>query len=370
MKKLINLIVLLFAISYYSCQKQNGYFISGNLTGFPDSTMIYLRNLSTDETFDSAMIIGDKFLFKGQLQDEPEQIWLNTIVANEFIYTNLLIGNERIIIEGDISDFPWNVNITGSQSQDDFNYLRDLTKLFDFKRDSLVRSFLKLTSDEQQEKGKEIWGEIRTLDDTTQTLLIGYVKSHINTYPGIINLGYLKNSLQKDTVQALYKKLSDELKASKYAKIVEIYLNEKISEVGDNYHDFKGINKNGDTIKFSDVVSYKYILLDFTSAFCGPCIQSAEELRLIDKTYNDSLVIVSFSGDSKKEFWLKSLERDSVSWLSLWDGKGTYSETYIKYGVQGFPAFYLIDPNGRIIDKWSGYGKGSLEAKLRRFKTK
>lgn len=368
MRNLIKLTVLLFAIPFYSCQKQNGYVITGNVTGFPDSTMIYLRNLSTDETFDSTMIIENKFQFKGLLKDEPEQIWLNTKVANEFIYTNLLIGNERIKVEGDISDFPRHVNITGSKSQDDLNYLRDLTKAFDIKRDSLVQDFFKLAPELQQEKGKEIWREIRILDDTTKTLRFGYVKSHINTYPGIINLGYMKNSLPKDTVKALYEKLSDELKASKYARIVAVYLNEKISEVGDNYHDFKAINKNGDTIKFSDLASHKYILLDFTAAHCGPCVQSAEELRLIDKTYSDSLAIVSFSGDSKKSFWLNSLERDSISWLSLWDGKGTYSETYIKYGAQGFPTFYLIDPKGIIIDKWDGYGKGSLEAKLQRFK--
>jgi peroxiredoxin len=312
------------------------------------------------------MIIGNQFLLSGQLHDEPEQIWLNTRIDNKFLYTNLLIGNERVKIVGDISDFPWNVKITGSKSQDDFNYLRDLTKSYDVKRDSLVQSFLKLTPEEQQKKGKEIWGEISTLDDTTHELRIGYVKTHINTYPGVINLGYLKNSLHKDTVQVLYDKLTDELKACKFAKIVEVYLNEKISEIGDNYHDFNAINKNGDTINFSDLAGNKYILLNFTAAYCGPCVQSVEELRLIDKTFNDSITIVSFSGDSKKDFWLKSLERDSVSWLSLWDGKGTYSETYIKYGVEGFPTYYLIDPEGKIIDKWSGYGKGSLEARLQR----
>ena len=180
-------------------------------------------------------------------------------------------------------------------------------------------------------------------------------------------MGYLKNSLPKDTVQALYNKLSEKIKASKFARVIEIYLNDKISEIGDRYHDFKALNKDGDTIKFSDI-SGKYILLDFTAAYCGPCIQSAEELRLIDKTYSDSLEIVSFSADSKKDIWLKSLKRDSVSWISLWDGKGTYSETIIKYGVQGFPTFFLINPKGKIIDMWSGYGKGLLENKLKEFK--
>jgi peroxiredoxin len=367
MKAFIKLSIILFSLSIYSCQDQVGYVITGNLTGFPDSTMLYLRNLSTDETFDSTLIIGNKFQFKGQLLDEPEQIWMNTRVGNEFIYANLLIGNEKISIEGDIHDFPWSVKITGSKTQDDFDNLRDLTKSYDLKRDSLVQVFFKLTPEMQQEKEKEIWSEIKTLDDTTYALRVGYVKSHLNTYPAIINLGYLKNSLPKDTVQSLYNKLSDEIKASKYAKVIEIYLNDKIAEVGDAYHDFTAQNIQGDTVRFSNLTG-KYILLDFTSAYCGPCIQSAEELRSIDKTYSDSLEIVSFSTDAKKEFWTMSLQRDSVTWLSLWDGKGMYGETYIKYGIQGVPTFFLIDPKGKIIDKWSGYGKGSLENKLERFK--
>lgn len=367
MRNPFRLIVILVAITALSCQKQNGYIITGDLTGFPDSTMIYLRNLSTDETFDSTMIIGNKFQFKGQLLDVPEQIWLNTKVDNEFIYTNLLIGNENIRIKADIKDFPWNVNITGSKTQDDFNYLRDLTKSFDMQRDSLVKNFFKLSPEVQQEKGKDIWGRINIIDDTTHRLRITYVKSHINTYSGIINLGYLKNSLPKDTVQVLYNKLSDDLKSSKYAKVVEIYLKEKISEIGDSYHDFEAFNKTNEKIKFSSLTG-KFVLLDFTAAYCGPCIQSAEELRLIDKTYSDSLTIVSFSGDAKKDIWLNSIKRDSVTWISLWDGKGTYSDTYIKYGVQGFPTFFLIDPTGKIIDKWSGFGQGMLVDKLKRFK--
>ena len=367
MKTLFGLIVILFTITFCSCKRNEGYTITGNVTGFPDSTMIYLTNLATDEIFDSTLIVNNRFQFKGQLQDEPEQIWLNTRVNNEFIYANLLIGNEDIKVKGDVSDFPWHVSITGSKTQDDFNYLRDLTKSFDIKRDSLVHLTFNLPLEEQEERGKEIWGEIGVIDDTTYKSRINYIKSHLNTYTGIINLGYLKKLFPKDTVQALYNKLTDEIRNSKYARVVEVYLKEKISEVGDLYHDFKAINNVGDTINFSDLIG-KYILLDFTAANCGPCVQSVEELRLIDKTYSDSLKIVSFSGDAKKDIWLKSLERDNASWTSLWDGKGTYSETYIKYGAAGFPTFFLINPQGIIIDKWVGYGKGLLEHKLQRFK--
>jgi thioredoxin-related protein len=196
-----------------------------------------------------------------------------------------------------------------------------------------------------------------------------YIKSHPDSYSSVITLGYLKNKLHKDTVQSIFNNYTPKIKNSKYAKIIAIYLKEKISKVGDIYHDFEAFDKNSEKIVFSKIKK-NYTLLDFTAANCGPCIQSVEELKDLNKTYKDSLTIISFSCDAKKETWLNSLKRDSISWTSVWDGKGRYSETSIKYGVSGFPTFFLIDPEGKIIDKWGGYRKGSLKNKLKKIFTK
>jgi thioredoxin-related protein len=44
----------------------------------------------------------------------------------------------------------------------------------------------------------------------------------------------------------------------------------------------------------------------------------------------------------------------------VWDGKGDNSETSLKYGVTGFPTFFLINPEGKIVTSIIGYGDGSL----------
>lgn len=363
-----SIIFLLIVMTAVSCNTQKGYVIKGQLTGFPDSTMLYLQSLSTQANFDSAFIIKNEFVFRGHLENVPEQIWLNTTVNGQFLYTNLLIGNEDISIYGDIKDFPWDIKISGSKIQEEHTYLLNLTKALQMKRDSLVRAYLGLSPEIQETRGKEIWDKIKVIEDTTHAINVSYVKSHLNTYPGIIELGYLKNSFTRDSLKAMYERLSPDIKASRYAKIIEVYLREKISKIGDTYHDFEALNMAGEKVRFSELTG-KYILLDFTSANCGPCILSAEDLRIIDRTFSDSLTIVSFSGDARKDLWLNSLKRDSVTWISLWDGEGTYSETWIKYGVQGIPTFFLIAPDGKIIDKWAGYGKGSLISKLKKFQT-
>lgn len=352
-------IIILLSSCDNKVKKEEKFTISGQVSGFPNGTKFYLRNLATDAVFDSTTVENSSFKFEGNLSNPPEQIWLNAIVDKKFIYTNLLIGNDDITVKGDISDFPWNVNIKGSKSQEDFNYSQNLTKEYDIKRDSMVKSLMKLPQAKQQ----EIWKKIRKIDSITNAIRINYVKSHSDTYVSVINLGYMKNRLPKDTIQKIFDKYTPEIKQSKYAKVVEVFLRENISKVGDKYHEFEGLNQKGENVKFSDIKG-QYTLLDFTAAYCGPCIQAADELVEISKSYSDSLTIVSFSQDPKKDVWLKSLERDKVTWNSVWDGKGRYSETSIKYGIQGIPTFILINPKGIIIDKWSGYGKGSILSRL------
>lgn len=363
-KKII--LALITVISTIACnQKEESekFIISGQVTGFPDGTKFYLRNLATDAVFDSTEVDNGAFKFEGSLASPPEQIWLNTTVDKKFVYTNLLIGNNNITVKGDISDFPWNVNIKGSKTQEDFNYSQSLTKENNIKRDSLVQAFMKLPQEKQKEIGAEIWKKIGKIDSITQVSRINYIKSHPDTYTSVIELGYLKNQLPKDTIQKIFKNYTPEIKESKYAKVVEVYLRENIAKIGDKFHDFEGMNQHGEKIKFSNIRG-EYTLLDFTAAYCGPCIQAADELVEINKEYSDSLKIVSFTQDPKKDVWLKSLERDKVTWNSIWDGKGRYSETSIKYGIQGIPTFVLINPEGTIIDKWTGYSKGSVTKKL------
>ena len=369
MRTLTKLILFASIISLTACnnkeKKEEKFIISGQVTGFPEGTIFYLRNLATDAVFDSATVKNNTFKFEGNLASPPEQIWLSTTIDKKFIYTNLLIGNDKISVKGDISDFPWDVDIKGSKTQEDFNYSQSLTKENNINRDSLVQVFMKLPREKQQEIGAEIWKEIGKIDSATQVSRINYIKSHPNTYTSIIELGYLKNQLPKDTIQKIFENYTPEIKKSKYAKVVEVYLRENISKIGDKFHDFEGMNQKGEKVKFSNIRG-EYTLLDFTAAYCGPCIQAADELVEINKKYSDSLKIVSFTQDAKKDVWLKSLERDNVTWNSIWDGEGRYSETSIKYGVQGIPTFVLINPEGTIIDKWTGYGEGTIISKLKK----
>ncbi|KAB5491458.1 TlpA disulfide reductase family protein [Flagellimonas hadalis] len=344
--------------------EQHGFTIDGKVQGFPNGTKVYLTNTTTEAVFDSTEVQQGHFRFDGKLSAPPEQLFLSATVEGKLVYAFLFMGNDFVKISGDRSDFPWRVKVSGSKVQEGFNDLADLTKEYDVKRDSMTHAFMALTPEEQEQKGAEIWKEIGKIDSVSDGLRMRYVKTHNDTYASIIYLGYLKKMMPKDSVRAIYNRYTKEIKGSKYAKLVEVYLTENILEEGDRYQDFEGIDQTGKNVKFSEELGEEYTLLDFTSAFCGACILAADELEEINKTYPDILKIVEFSGDPNKANWQKALERDHVAWTSIWDGKGRYGETSIKYGVNAFPTFVLIGPDGTIVDKWIGYNKGSLRGKL------
>ena len=106
----------------------------------------------------------------------------------------------------------------------------------------------------------------------------------------------------------------------------------------------------------------KYVLLDFWSEGCGPCILSVPELKEQYDVYKDSLEIVSLSLDTE-EIWKQESPKHGMTWYNLNDLKGR-SGIAAKYGVWGIPHYVLVSPQGILLAQWSGYSKGNLKENI------
>lgn|GEM_PF-6147823 len=78
--------------------------------------------------------------------------------------------------------------------------------------------------------------------------------------------------------------------------------------------------------------------------------------------------MITFSTDNNRD-WLKGIKDGKIDWLTVSDGKGYYSDAVLRYGVDGIPHFLIISPDGKVVDKWTGYGKpesgmGDLEKRV------
>ena len=365
MKKVVLLTIIFFATQTFG-QKN---LVSGDLKGFTNGDKVIFQDPDQQKILDSTIISDGKFSLKIILNEIPKGYYLTIKSDSNFYYCYLFIANENVKIKGHKNDFPNNLTITGSKNHLVRSILNDKTKILDKERDKVV-SFLRADVPNENDsiykiEYKKNSKRLKEIDKTTDSIKKDFVIQNLNTYYGLNELYYLRTKFEKTTLQKMYSSLKSVYKKSFYGERILNFLKVGDSlKKGNQYFDFEAKDTTGKIYKISEF-SGKYILLDFTETYCGPCIESVEELKMVSKKYSDSLIIISFSADKSKLIWLTGLNRDRINWLSLSDGKGTYGKTLLKYGVDSYPTFFLINKSGKIIDIKKGFGNGIVENMLK-----
>ena len=136
-----------------------------------------------------------------------------------------------------------------------------------------------------------------------------------------------------------------------------------VVEIGDDMVDAKLFDDSGNKQRLSAYLSDKYLLLSFCSSECGVCSEVYPELKEVSEIYRDNLTVISISLDSNSK-WRKSNSERNISWVNLRDPK-SFGGLAAKYGNDlGVPYHVIISPEGKVIDRWFGYGKGSIREKI------
>jgi peroxiredoxin len=136
-----------------------------------------------------------------------------------------------------------------------------------------------------------------------------------------------------------------------------------IPNVGSPMIDFNLSGLEGDGHKLEDFKG-KYMLLEFWSLTCFSCMKAANVLKKMQETYHDKLHIIGLNMDTEHSMWEQGSRRDGITWHNLSDGKGTDDGIGLAYGIVGFPAYVMINPEGIIVDRWMGFKEGRLEEKV------
>lgn len=123
---------------------------------------------------------------------------------------------------------------------------------------------------------------------------------------------------------------------------------------GENMPDCDLIDINNKTCRLSDYLG-KYILLCFWDSHCRHCINSIPELDQISKKHKDLLTIISINVDKNQNIW-KIVSKNKITWVNLWNKGGYKSNLCKQYEVTGFPHYFWISPEGKVLTTWKGYG--------------
>ena len=239
------------------------------------------------------------------------------------------------------------------------------------RRDEIVRmTYDQGVSPEQRDSlrklSKELLDEWNKINDRLsqqklkllETEEIGsYALHQLNAQAAHVAHGKPEN---REAVLDLYERLSDEQKTSPDGMEILNYVNPvKTLGVGDSLPPYDYIDKNGKTVRLEEFRG-RWVLLDFWSYGCGPCIQAIPELGAVSKEFQDRLAVVSISLD-RESSWKEASAEHGIFWNDWNDPQGSSGSVRV-FGTTGIPTFVLVSPEGTVDDILLGYRDGLLRS--------
>lgn len=112
----------------------------------------------------------------------------------------------------------------------------------------------------------------------------------------------------------------------------------------------------------------RYVLLDFWGTKCGPCLEGLPDLKSVYSSFSrDRFEIVGIAQDDPT--WLRQFVSDNgIEWPQVTQDRSEDGAADIldAYRVTGIPSYFLIDPDGRLLDPAMGIYPNELGETLRK----
>jgi thiol-disulfide isomerase/thioredoxin len=116
---------------------------------------------------------------------------------------------------------------------------------------------------------------------------------------------------------------------------------------------------SGKTVSLEEL-NGKVVFVDFWATWCPPCRASIPAVESLYEKYkdDDNVCFIGINLSEDKETVSKFVKREGIQYLVLLSNNKVITD----YKIRSIPAFFIIDKDGNIANRYLGYSSG-LESK-------
>ncbi len=273
-----------------------------------------------------------------------------------------LEGNAELVLEGNAESIYY-ANVSGGLYE--LPELREIqkiqNKIWDIQKKAL--SLFDAANEEASDKklvdslrleAKKIFEKINLLSsDSIKPIEKAFVKNNPNVAYSAELLHYdydLKDGKDFRKYEDAFMQLSEQVRNTRIGKTVARYIAaRKATDIGGIVPNFTIADINGKEVSLSDYKG-RFVLLEFWGTWCGGCRYAVPFLKeLRKKIAEDKMAMLSIAcGESDEEAWREFVNKEGIDWVQALE---KYKKIQQMYAVQAYPTFFLISPEGKVLEK-------------------
>ena len=337
----ISLLIGLAILSTFACKAQQGYQISGKVSGMTDGTLLLIANeREKPDTLGSVTVKNGVFVFTGKV-NAPVAAYLAPSDGNGMI--PLILENANFM-----------VNVSGRGAMIQGGKQQELLTRFTRISQAFLAEQAKVAAEAQQPGAnvQALQDRVNKAYEASVNATIELIKANPDEYATahVIALGISGET--EEGLRSKYDLLGEAARVTvpgkRIAAALEQYGKLAVGEVAPNFTTEK---PDGNTFSLHDLPA-KLKLVYFWVSTNPLCRQDNTDLVKLYLQYRPlGLEIVSISLDENRGDWRNAIGQDGMVWTNGSDLQGFASPIARLYMVHDLPATFLVDAENRIVAK-------------------